>query len=241
MKLIKTCGTALIGALLLTACSGESTTEVAEKESEKVSEGVTEQVPKEETSDNREYNIVTEQKADGMEAIGLQVATDAKEADEFQTIVEELIETYRSKELDSLHIYLYDPAGDTVGEMKALAAVAYTEEGLEHTGTRNVGAYEIDYEEWLGLEDYIQLTTGEEQARILEEAFTAAEEYVQSTEGNGLSTEQLEELAAMVEERTEQLTDETIKEKISQWASLVRENKLEEAGSIVDELEELVE
>lgn len=237
MKIVKTFGTILFGTFLLTACGDESPA-VTEQESTKISEEVTEQAPTE-AAPAQEYEIVAEKKAEDMEALGLQVAADAMESAEFQSIVEEIIENYRSEELDSLHIYLYETDGDSIGKLKALAGIAYTEEGIANIGTENVNAYEIEYEEWVGLEDYVQLTPEEGQVKILENAFKEAEKYYQSAEENGsLSAEQLEELATIIEEQTNQLTDETKKEKVSQMVNLIRENRLEEAGSVIDELEE---
>ncbi|MFJ8236276.1 hypothetical protein ACIQ34_11080 [Ureibacillus sp. NPDC094379] len=145
MKLIKACGTVLFGALLLTACSGESTD---------VAEEATEQVP---------------------------------------TVSEEVTEPTQ-------------------------------EEAPEQEQAPEEESNALD----------------EAQFLILEKSFLAAEEYYASIEGEGsLSPEQLDELATIVEEGTAQLTNETVKEKVAQWATLVRENKLKEAGAIVDELEDL--
>ncbi|MGA9288432.1 MAG: hypothetical protein WBV93_08750 [Anaerobacillus sp.] len=48
--------------------------------------------------------------------------------------------------LDSMHLYIHSPDGDSYGALKAHAFIAYTNKGIAQTGVEEANPYKIEVE-----------------------------------------------------------------------------------------------
>ncbi|WP_338472845.1 hypothetical protein R4Z10_09035 [Niallia sp. XMNu-256] len=231
MKLLKGFSILLFGVLLLSACSSESSVEKAEE-------------PKKEGAKKEEvkvdYEIVLDENFEKTEQREIRATTEATKEIEFETITKEIKEEYKDKGLDSIHVYIHAPAGNSFGQLKAHSFIAYTQKGAAQTGLDKPDSYKIEVaevKEEASNEDSNEPSDEEWQASFQRIAISEAGRYVELKEKGTLAADRLEEHAGVVQQQADKLTDPAKKEQFTKLAALIKEDKLEEVKALISELQ----
>lgn len=135
MKLLKTASSILFGVVLtmgLTACTSNNSS--TSEENTQVEEAKAEM----------KYDIVMDEKFKKTEQREIRVTTDATDEKDFETITEEVMEKYNGEGLDSMHLYIHEPDGDSFGGLKAHSFIAFTQKGVAQTGIEKANSYKIE-------------------------------------------------------------------------------------------------
>ncbi|MEH6989608.1 hypothetical protein [Cytobacillus firmus] len=227
MNMLKAFIILLFSAFLLSACSSDSSEEVSKNSNEEIIEKIA------------QYKIVENKKFKNTEQRQVRVTTEATKEDEFDAITKEIMDEYEGKGLDSMHLYIHAPDGDSFGALKAHSFIAYTQKGAAQTGIEKADSYKIELEEVKNeatKKDSNEPTEEEWQASFQQIALSEAKRYIELTEENGnLPSDRLEEHSGVVQQQADKLTDAAIKERFIKLANLIKENKLEEVKTMVSE------
>ena len=227
MKLIKVMGVALLSASLV-ACG---TTDSKEGESVK--------------TENKEkkvsYKIVDDKKAVRTKQRAIRVTTDSTKEKDFEQITKEVMKEYKGQGLDSVHLYIHEPDGDTFGDVKAHSFIAYTEKGSAQVGVTKENSYKIevnkDYEPKKETSTDVK-TSKEWQDSFKEIALNASGHYIELTERDGtLPSDRIKEDSGVIKQQADKMVDKEDKAQFTKLSELVLDNKLEEVKKLKAELE----
>jgi len=224
MKLIKF-SSLLLTAILLSACGSDSTK----------STNVTEET-------TVDYVIVQDEKAAKTEQRAIRVTTDSNDESDFDTITSGIKEEYKDQGLDSMHLYIHAPEGDSFGQLKAHSYIAYTQKGAAQTGLDKPNSYKIELsevQEESSQANSNEPTEEEWQTSYRKIALSEVDSYIELTEKNGTQVvDRLESYSGVIKQQAEKMTVATDKEKFNQLADLVLADKLEEVKALKVELEQ---
>lgn len=212
-------GLVLGAVLVLSACGGE--------ESKPVSKQV-------------QYEIVKDSKFAKTEQRQIRVTTKSNKEKDFNSITEEVMDKYKGKKLDSIHLYIHEPDGKHFGSLKAHSYIAYTQKGAAQTGLDKANSYKVEVEDQV----QSQKTTDENdqssekwQQSFREIAISEAERYVELTEKNGeLPVDRLEEHSGVIKQQADKLVKDDEKQSFTELSLLVKENKLNEVKAMIQKL-----
>lgn len=223
MKLIKF-SSLFLTVIILSACGSDST------DSPNATEEIT-----------VAYSIVQDDKAAKMEQRAIRVTTESNKESEFNGITSSIMEEYKEQGLDSMHLYIHAPDGDSFGKLKAHSYIAYTQKGAAQTGVDKANSYKIELEETQLKSSNAsnnEPTEEEWQASYRKIALSEADRYIELTEKNGKQeADRLESYSGVIKQQAAKMTETTSKEKFNQLADLVLSDKPEEVKALKAELE----
>ena len=97
-----------------------------------------------------DYKTVLDEKFAKTEQRQIRVTTEATDKKDFEAITEELMDQYKGKGLDSIHLYIHSPADresdKKFGKFKAHSFIALTTKGAIQTGLEKADTYKIETE-----------------------------------------------------------------------------------------------
>ncbi|WP_050614888.1 hypothetical protein [Bacillus testis] len=185
------------------------------------------------------YEIVKDTKFTKTEQREIRVTTKANKKD-FNAITEEVMDKYKDKKLDSIHLYIHAPEGEDYGTLKAHSFIAYTQKGVAQTGLDKANSYKVEVEKQQ--QDYKTIDVNDQSSEKWQQSFreiaiSEAERYIELTEKNGeLPADRLEEHSGVIQLQADKLVNNEEKQSFTDLASLVKGNKLNEVKVIVQKI-----
>lgn len=227
MKILKLIPFIVLSILLVACGSTDSKEESTSSEKEK-------QV---------EYKIVSDKKFESTEQKDIRVTTEATTEKDLKQITEEIMEEYKGKGLDSIHLYIHKPDNDDFGDLKSHSFIAYTQKGAAQVGLDKADSYKIEMEE--ASEEKSEETTDSDdqssekwQDSFRQIALSEADKYIELTERDGqLPADRLQEHSKLIKMQADKMVDEEDKQQYTKLSELVLSNNLDEVKKMKADLE----
>jgi PBP1b-binding outer membrane lipoprotein LpoB len=129
----KTLSRFLLAGVILAGCSSDAGSDPKEKVEEK--------------APAVEYKVVEDEKFAKTEQRQIRVTTEASSEADYEDITEKVMDEYKDMTLDSIHLYIHAPNGDSFGELKAHSFIAYSQKGAAQVGVDKAKTYKIEINE----------------------------------------------------------------------------------------------
>ena len=209
-RIVKIIITFVLILLLITNCTNNN----VEKTTDQANLQPKEEEKKEVKEQKVQYKIVLDEKFKRTEQREIRAITKSNDEKDFETITKEIMRAYKGENLDSVHLYIHAPDGDSFGQLKAHSFIAYTQMGVAQTGLSKANTYKIEVPETQ--EEAERLA---EEQRKKEETARLAEEQKKKEEAERLAEEQKrkeEEAARLAEEQRQKEEAERLAEEQKQ-------------------------
>jgi len=209
-RIVKIIITFVLILLLITNCTNNN----VEKTTDQANLQPKEEEKKEVKEQKVQYKIVLDEKFKRTEQREIRAITKSNDEKDFETITKEIMGAYKGENLDSVHLYIHAPDGDSFGQLKAHSFIAYTQMGVAQTGLSKANTYKIEVPETQ--EEAERLA---EEQRKKEETARLAEEQKKKEEAERLAEEQKrkeEEAARLAEEQRQKEEAERLAEEQKQ-------------------------
>lgn len=227
MKLLKMMCFVFLGVLLTACGSTDSSDDTSSTQKE----------------NQVEFKVVKDEKFDSTEQKEIRVTTEATKEKDLKQITENIMESYKGKGLDSIHLYIHAPDKETFGDLKAHSYIAYSQKGSAQVGVDKANSYkieleDIDEENSVESADPNDQSSKEWQNSFRGIAISEAGRYVELTEKNGsLAADRLQEHSKLIKMQADKMVNKKDKEQFTKLSELVLNDDLAGVKKMKAELE----